>query len=130
MKDLGQLKSLRKNSGIQIDRETLLEVLALRKRVLETFGQIGPVLKLVRDEDVLGQIRHLRTVELLSLEGKQMVDRFASLCTNLYSYSGNKNPLPPPTNLKEARRAARQSPIPETRLGRSGNKSKRRSPIL
>jgi len=130
MKDLDQLKSPREDSGIQIDRDTLVEVLALRKRVLETFRLIGPVLKLVRDEDVLGQIRHLRTVELLSLEGKQMVDRFASLCTNLYSYSGNKNPLPPPKNLKEARRAARRSPIPETRLGWSGNKSKRRSPTL
>jgi hypothetical protein len=130
MKGLDQLKSPRQNSGIQINRKTLVEVLALRKRVLETFGLIGPVLKLVRDEDVLGQIRHLRTVELLSLEGKQMVDRFTSLCTNLYSYSGNKNPLPPPKNLEDARRAARQRPIPETRPGRSGNKSKRRSPTL
>jgi hypothetical protein len=130
MKDLDQLKSPRQNSGIQIDRETLVEVLALRKRVLETFGLIGPVLKLVRDEDVLGQIRHLRTVELLSLEGKQMVDRFASLCTNLYSSSGSKNSVPPPKNLDAARKAARRNPIPETRLRQSGNKSQRRSPTL
>ena len=130
MKDLDQLKSPRQNSGIQINGEALVELLALRKRVLETFELIGPVLKLVRDEDVLGQIRHLRTVELLSLEGKQMVDRFASLCTNLYSYSAAKHPLPPPNNLDAAREAARKNPIPETRLGRSGNKSKRRSATL
>jgi hypothetical protein len=130
MKGLDQLKSLRHNSGIQIDREALVELLALRKRVLKTFRLIGPVLKLVRDEDVLGQIRHLRTVELLSLEGKQMVDRFASLCTNLYSYSGDRHPLPPPKHLDAATKAARKNPIPETRLGRSGNKSKRRSATL
>jgi hypothetical protein len=129
MKDLDRLKFPRQNSGIQINREALVELLALRKRVLETFGRIGPVLKLVRDEDVLSQIRHLRTVELLSLEGKQMVDRFASLCTNLYSYGGNKA-LPPPKNVDAATKAARKYSIPETRLGRSGNKSKRRSATL
>jgi hypothetical protein len=130
MKDLVQFETPRQNSGIQIDTEALAEVLAQRKRVLETFGLIGSVLKRVRHEDVSGQIRHLRTVELLSLEGKQMVDRFASLCTNLYSYRGNKKPLPPPQNLDAAKRAARKNSIPETRLGQSGNKIKRRSPTL
>jgi hypothetical protein len=130
MKDLDQLKSPRQNSGIQIDREALVELLALRKRVLKTFRLIGPVLKAVRNEDVAGQIRHLRTVELLSLEGMQMVDRFASQCANLYSYGGNKNSLPPPNNLDASRKAARKNPIPETRLRQSGNKSKRRSGTL
>jgi hypothetical protein len=130
MKDLDQLKSPRQNSGIQIDGEALVELLALRKRVLKTFRLIGPVLKSVQNEDVSGQIQHLRTVELLSLEAKQMVDRFASLCTNLYSYGSNKNPLPSPKNLDAARKAARKNPILETRLGPNGNKRKRRSATL
>jgi hypothetical protein len=130
MKGLDQLKSLRQNSGIQINRKALVELLALRKRVLKTFRLIGPVLKSARNEDVSGQMRHLRTVELLSLEGKQMVDRFATLCTNLYSYGGNKDPLPPPKNLDAATEAVRKYPIPETLLGRNGNKSKRRSATL
>lgn len=130
MRDLGQLKSPRQDSGIQIDRETLAEVLALRKRVLEIFGQIGPALELVRNQDVLDQIRHLRTIELLSLEGKQMVDRFASLCASLYSPGGNKNPLLPPEDLEAVRKAARRNPIPEIRLRRSGNKGQRTSSKL
>jgi hypothetical protein len=106
MSDRDRLKSPRGKSGIQIDRAALVELMALRKRVLETFALIGPVLELARDKNELDPVRHLRTVELLSLEGKQMVERFANLSLNLYRY------------------------IPGTRPGWSGNKSKRRSPTV
>ena len=116
---------LRENSAVPIDRTTLLELLSLCNRTLDTFGLIAPMLKLAREEHELDHLCNLSVAEVLSLEGNEALEKFGDRCMILCLGRADQHQVAPDSPAK-LRQAALQNPVPETRLQWRGNQSIRR----
>jgi len=89
-------------SAVRIDRETLEELITLSKRTIDTFGLIAPVLELAREEYELDQVWHFSAAEVLSLEGREAMEKFTNLCKILcFESTAQASPGPgAPPSLK------------------------------
>jgi len=64
----GRSDSSHEKSTVQIDRGTLLVLLSLCKRMIDTFGLIAPVLELAREEYEVDHVWHFSAAESCRLK--------------------------------------------------------------
>jgi hypothetical protein len=109
----------------QIDKETWLELSSQCERVVDSFGSVGPILEFAQQKSEVEQLRCLMVVKRISTEGFQALKKFAQLWADLNMQVFRDGMQSNSECFEDLLEAARQNPIPETRLRGNAGKDKK-----
>ena len=116
MSDDNNSLPVEKAGGVQIEKDTWLELTRLCERVIDSFGVIGPMLELAKDKSDAEQLKSLLAIKDISTEGHAALKEFAVLWARLDEQAYKQGIRFYREDLEDLRQEARWNPVPEMRL--------------
>jgi hypothetical protein len=83
MSDEKQSNTNHKILQANIDRGSWLQLLSLCEQIVETLGLVGPIIALAKDKSEREQVRCLKAIKEISVDGHLALKKFAEIWTSV-----------------------------------------------
>jgi hypothetical protein len=124
MTDANNSLPVDKAGGVQIDKDTWLELTRLCESIVDSFGVIGPMLELAKDKSDAEQLKSLLAIKNISTEGHAALKEFAVLWARLDEQAYKEGIRFCVEDIEDLRQEARCNPVPEMRLEQWAGKNR------